>query len=65
MAKWIRGEAIGSIRRDCLDHVVVFGEPHLRNLLRSYQGYYNEGELTYPYAKMRRSLAPSRPAAIS
>ena len=28
---------------DCLDHVVVFGEPHLRNLLRSYQGYYNEG----------------------
>jgi transposase InsO family protein len=34
---------IGSIRRDCLDHVVVFGEPHLRNLLRSYQRYYNEG----------------------
>ena len=31
---------IGSIRRDCLDHVVVFGEPHLRNLLRSYQRYY-------------------------
>jgi hypothetical protein len=29
---------IGSIRRDCLDHVVVFGEPHLRNLLHSYQG---------------------------
>ena len=33
---------IGSIRRDCLDHVVVFGEWHLRNLLRSYQQYYNE-----------------------
>ena len=33
---------IGSIRRDCLDHVVVFGESHLRNLLRSYQRYYNE-----------------------
>jgi transposase InsO family protein len=33
---------IGSIRQDCLDHVVVFGEPHLRNLLRSYQRYYNE-----------------------
>src|ERR1700716_1047745 len=28
--------AIGSIRRDCLDHVVVFGERHLRHLLRSY-----------------------------
>src|SRR6266478_394048 len=33
---------IGSIRRDCLDHVVVFGEQHLRHLLRSYQKYYNE-----------------------
>ena len=33
---------IGSIRRDCLDHVVVFGERHLRHLLNSYQSYYNE-----------------------
>jgi hypothetical protein len=33
---------IGSIRRDCLDHVVVFGERHLRHLLNSYQKYYNE-----------------------
>jgi transposase InsO family protein len=33
---------IGSIRRDCLDHVVVFGERHLRHLLSSYQKYYNE-----------------------
>src|SRR4029077_2704324 len=33
--------AIVSIRRDCLDHVVVFGERHLRHLLRSYTTYYN------------------------
>src|SRR5271155_4232228 len=33
---------IGSIRRDCLDNVVVFGERHLRHLLESYQRYYNE-----------------------
>jgi hypothetical protein len=33
---------IGSIRWDCLDHVVVFGEQHLRHLLSSYQKYYNE-----------------------
>ena len=32
---------IGSIRRECLDHVVVFGERHLRHLLNSYQKYYN------------------------
>ena len=33
--------AIGSIRRECLDHVVVFGERHLRHLLRSYTTHYN------------------------
>jgi transposase InsO family protein len=32
---------IGSIRRECLDHVVVFGECHLRHLLLSYMTYYN------------------------
>lgn len=42
---WQNGYAerlIGSIRRDCLDHVVVFGEQHLRHLLSCYQRYYNE-----------------------
>jgi transposase InsO family protein len=42
---WQNGYAerlIGSIRRDCLDHVVLFGEQHLRRLLESYQRYYNE-----------------------
>ena len=42
---WQNGYAerlIGSIRRECLDCVVVFGERHLRHLLKSYQGYYNE-----------------------
>jgi transposase InsO family protein len=32
---------IGSIRRECLDHVVIFGEAHLRRVLRTYAGYYN------------------------
>jgi len=33
---------IGSIRRECTHHVIVFGERHLRHLLRSYLDYYNE-----------------------
>ncbi len=32
---------IGSIRREYLDHVVVFGERHLRHVLLSYMEYYN------------------------
>ena len=33
---------IGSIRRECVDHIIVLGEPHLRRILRSYARYYNE-----------------------
>jgi transposase InsO family protein len=32
---------IGSIRRECLDHVMIWGEAHLRRVLKSYAGYYN------------------------
>jgi hypothetical protein len=33
---------IGSIRRECLDYIVVFGDAHLRRILAAYAGYYNE-----------------------
>jgi transposase InsO family protein len=41
---WQNGYAerlIGSIRRECLDHVVVTGEQHLRHILACYIDYYN------------------------
>jgi transposase InsO family protein len=41
---WQNGFAerlIGSIRRECLDHLIVFGEQHLRRILISYVAYYN------------------------
>jgi transposase InsO family protein len=34
--------AIGSIRRDCLDHHIIFNEQHLRRVLKEYIHYYNE-----------------------
>jgi transposase InsO family protein len=33
---------IGSIRRECLDQVIVFGEAHPRRILRANMSYYNE-----------------------
>jgi transposase InsO family protein len=41
---WQNGHAerlIGSIRRECLDQIVVFGEGHLRRVVRRYAEYYN------------------------
>jgi transposase InsO family protein len=44
---WQNGFAerlIGSICRECLDHMVmvVYGEDHLRKVLREYARYYDE-----------------------
>jgi hypothetical protein len=33
---------IGWIRRECVDHIIVLGERHLRRVLLSYMKYYNE-----------------------
>jgi hypothetical protein len=33
---------IGSIRRDCLDHVVVISDRQLRRILKEYLSYYNQ-----------------------
>jgi len=41
---WQNGFAerlVGSIRRDCVDHIIVLGEAHLRRILKSYAKYYN------------------------
>jgi len=45
---------IGTIRRDCFDHLVVIGAAHLRRILRSYATYYNQ-------ARTHRSLAKDCP----
>ena len=41
---WQNGHAerlIGSIRRECLDHIMILGEGHLRQVLATYAAYYN------------------------
>ena len=45
---------IGSIRRECLDHLIVLGEDHLLRLLAEYVEYYN-------HARTHQSLDGNSP----
>src|SRR3954462_2055855 len=48
---------IGSIRRECLDHIIVFGQHSLRRALKSYVSYY---PLAYSsVARQRRPAIPT------
>src|SRR4029453_5001575 len=49
---------IGTIRRECVDHIVVLGEAHLRRILREYARYYNT-------VRTHRSLEQDAPVSRS
>jgi transposase InsO family protein len=51
---------IGSIRRECLDHIIVLGDVHLRRILKSYADYYNCDRTHRSLTRMRRFLARFR-----
>jgi putative transposase len=50
---------VGSIRRECLDHVIVLGEKHLRRILTSYFDYYGKSRTHLSLGK-----DPPEPRAI-
>ena len=47
---------IGSIRRECLDYIIIFDERYLRGVLSSYFDYYH---------KMRRLLPQDENASLA
>jgi transposase InsO family protein len=49
---------IGSIRRECVDHIILLGEAHLRRILKSYARYYNE---TRTHLALDKDAPVSRP----
>ena|SRR2546428_11093736 len=59
---------IGSIRRECLDHVVVIGERHLLGILSKYADYYNRTRTRLSLAKdapePRSVQAPSQGSVV-
>jgi len=54
-ANAIAERVIGTIRRECLDHLIVLNERHLRRVLREYLAYYNA-------VRPHQSLANQPPA---
>ncbi len=52
------GRLIGSVRRECLDHVVVLSERHLHRILRKYFDYYHR---TRTHLSLARDSPRPRP----
>jgi transposase InsO family protein len=52
---------IGSIRRECLDHIVIFNERHLRRVLSSYVDYYQRTRTHLSLDKDCPNLRPIQP----
>jgi hypothetical protein len=53
---------IGTLRRECLDHILIYGERHLRRILTLYSLYYNETRTHLGLGKdapLRRSVQRS------
>ena len=58
---WQNGVAerlIGSIRRECVDHIIVLSEMHLRRILKSYTDYYNS---VRPHRSLNKDAPVSHP----
>ena len=55
---WQNGIAerlIGTLRRECLDHMVIFGEAHLRRIHSAYAVYYNHTRTHRPIRSETRA----------
>ena len=55
---------IGSIRRECLDHLIVFNEASLRRALRSYFGYYHKSRTHLSLGKDSPEPRPIQPVEM-
>jgi len=64
---WQNGFAerlIGSIRRECIDHILVLSEAHLRRILKTYARYYNDVRTHWSLDKDAPLFRPVQRAGI-
>ena len=53
---------IGSVKRECLDHLIILNERHLRRILGSYLDYYHGSRTHLSLGKDRPDGRPVQPA---
>jgi putative transposase len=53
---------IGTIRRECLDHVFIFGEGHLQRLMKAYGDYFNRAR---PHQGLRQRIPEAASADLT
>src|SRR5271168_5204323 len=64
---WQNGFAerlIGSIRRECIDHILILSEAHLRRILKTYARYYNDVRTHWSLDKDAPLFRPVQRAGI-
>ena len=52
---------VGSVRRECLDHLLIVNEAHLRRVLTAYVAHYNQAR-PHQGLEQRTPLPPTEPA---
>jgi putative transposase len=60
-ANAIAERVIGTMRRECLDHLIIFNERHLRRLLKEYAQHYNRGR---PHRSLDLAPPDERPVRL-
>jgi putative transposase len=55
---------IGTLRRECFDHLIVLNGPHSQRLFREFRGWYNEDRVHLALGKDAADHRPTEPPEV-